>query len=327
MKNFLFMCLCMSLYSVSTFGDLVDHLRKAEGKTGGHSMRNIDFIYMINLDQRPEKFELASAELRPYGIHPYRFSAVNGWELTPEIINDVGLKYKPGMTPLMASTFPVEGGGLRSNEFMREMGKAYFCHCMERGPIGIALSHLSVLKDAYDSGYETIWVMEDDVQVLSDPHRIPDLIDKLDILVGKENWDVLFTDQDTKAPNGQYVPANGAAKRPDMDCSLQARLSDRFSQKTQISPDLRKISARFGAYSMIIRRSGMRKILEFAYAHKIYLPYDMENYFHPDIQRYSTTYDIVSTLPGAITDNGQAYYKQKNSGHHFNSATIKNEKS
>lgn len=30
------------------------------------------------------------------------------------------------------------------------------------------LSHLSVLKDALDSGYETIWVMEDDIHIIQD---------------------------------------------------------------------------------------------------------------------------------------------------------------
>ena len=71
--------------------------------------------------------------LNRYGVYPYRFSAVNGWELTLEAINDVGLKYEPGMTPLMATTYPSEAEGFPSHEFMCEYGKTYFCHCMAKG--------------------------------------------------------------------------------------------------------------------------------------------------------------------------------------------------
>ena len=58
---------------------LVRHLKPAEGKTGDHSIRNVYFIYMINLDARPEKYALARRYLEAYAITPYRFSAVNGW--------------------------------------------------------------------------------------------------------------------------------------------------------------------------------------------------------------------------------------------------------
>ena len=56
-----------------------------------------------------------------------------------------------------------------SNEFIDKEGEVYFSLALSRGAIGIILSHLSVLQDAYDAGYETIWVMEDDVEVLQMP--------------------------------------------------------------------------------------------------------------------------------------------------------------
>ena len=293
-----------------SFAALGDHLKKAEGKSSKHSMRNIDFIYMINLDQRPEKFAQSSKQLEPFGIFPYRFSAVNGWELTLDAINDVGLKYQPGMTPLLATTYLPGETGNGTHEMMCEYGRTYFVHCMARGTIGCALSHISVLQDAWDAGYETIWVMEDDILVLQDPTVIPHLIDKLDARVGKENWDVLFTDQDIKGADGQYIPAYGSAKRPDMDCSDKARFSKKYTIKKEISPDFRRISARFGAHTMIIRRSGIKKLLDFAFEHQIFFPYDMDNYLHPDIKRYSLTYDVVGNLGGATSDNGGAFYKE-----------------
>lgn len=292
-------------------GSLIDHLKPALGKDGNHQMRGIDFIYMINLDRRPEKFAKSSEQLQQYEIFPYRFSAVNGWELSLQAINDVGLKFQPGMTPLMATAYPIEAEGLESHEFMTEYGKAYFCHCMAKGTIGCYLSHVSVLKDAWESGYETIWVMEDDIEVLQDPGRISSLLDRLDQLVGRENWDVLFTDLDLRKGKKDYVIASGVAKRPDMDCSLQERTSEKYTLNQEISFDFRKISARFGAHSMIIRRSGIQKLLTFALEHQVFLPYDMDNYSAPNLVRYSLNYDVVSNMVNSLSDNGGANYENR----------------
>ncbi len=292
-------------------GSLVDHLKPAPGKGDNHQMRGIDFIYMINLDRRPEKFAMASGQLTRYGIFPYRFSAVNGWELSLEAINDIGLKFQPGMTPLMATAYPLEAKGKQSHEFMTRYGRTYFCHCMARGTMGCYLSHVSVLKDAWESGYETIWVMEDDIEALLNPHLISDLLDRLDEVVGRDNWDVLFTDQNYRKGEKEYIIASGAAKRPDMDCSLQERTSEKYTINKEISPDFRKVSARFGTHSMIIRRSGIQKLLQFALEHQIFLPYDMDNYLAPNLVRYSFTYDLVSNMLNALSDNGVPAYKNE----------------
>ena len=37
------------------FAKLEDHLKKIIDKGEGHQIRNVDFIYLINLDKRPEK--------------------------------------------------------------------------------------------------------------------------------------------------------------------------------------------------------------------------------------------------------------------------------
>lgn len=285
------------------YAELQDHLKQAEGKSGSHSMRNVDFIYMINLDRRPEKFAQSSLYLNQYGIYPYRFSAVDGMELSLETINDVGLKYQPTMTPLFATSFPLEAEGKLSHGFTTEAGMTYFVHCMAKGPIAIALSHISILKDALDSGHETIWVMEDDIEVARDPRIISDLINRLDALIGKDNWDVLFTDQDYIGPDGNLLPAYGAQKRPDMDLSFEERYSEKYTVNKTISEDFRKISARFGAHSMIIRRSGMEKLLNFFLEKGIYLPYDLDNYLAPGLNRYALCYDVVVNALGSISDN------------------------
>jgi len=300
------LCAFAALWTTFLCGDLEQHLKQVPDKSGVHSMRNIDFIYMINLDQRPEKWKKSIDQLRPYGIEPCRFSAVNGWELSLEDINDVGLKFSPGMEGgFMATSYLLDGNFEPHHELIIQYGQTYYCHCMARGTIGIALSHISVLQDAYDSGYQTIWVMEDDIDVNRDPRVLSGLIDRLDAVVGKDNWDILFTDRDIRDANGNHSVSYWAAKRPDFISKND------FVFRVDVSPDFRKIGARYGAHSMIVRRQGMRKLLQFFAAHQIFLPYDMEYILPHGIRLYTVREDVVSNTPKAISDNGGPNYLNK----------------
>ncbi len=304
MKIFLFLFLA----SFCT-ADMEDHFKKVGNKSNGHAWRNIDFVYMINLDQRPEKFKMSMDQLAPYGIYPYRFSAVNGWELSLEAINEVGVQFSPEMEGgFMATSYHLQGDGKPSHEIIENYGQTYFVHCLPRGAIGCALSHLSILQDAYDSGYETIWVMEDDIQIMRDPRILPELIDKLDRLVGRDGWDILFTDRDFRNAGGAYAPAYGAAKRPDYAFFQYA---NDYSFKVDVSSEFRRIANRYGTASMIIRRSGMKKLLQFFKAHHIYLPYDMDLIYARGIQIYTVSQDVVSNLADAISDVGGPVYLEK----------------
>ena len=242
-----------SLYSEG----IEKYFKPAENKSGMHSMPNIDFIYMINLDQRPEKYEHTMKSLQPYGIFPYRFSAVNGWKLNFEAIDELGVMYQPGTPegPISSVYRHVDGKEYMSFEIMKEPGVSYYCHSMSRGAIGCLLSHLSVLQDAYDSGYNTIWVMEDDIRVVSDPRELSSMIAILDALA--PGWDIFFTDPETKNSYGSRVYCGGIRPRPNF--SFQPL--DYYVNRTPINKDIVKMGLRFGAYSMIIRRSGIKKTL------------------------------------------------------------------
>src|ERR1700722_5324321 len=194
MIRLLFLLCVLSFPSLNA--GIEDHFKKVGDKSGLHSMQGIDFIYMINLDQRPEKFARSIEQLAPFGIYPHRFSAVNGWELSLKVLNNLGVKYSPQMKSSNKGTcYLLKGDGQPYDEVMRKVGRAYFNHGLSRGAIGCVLSHLSVIQDAYDSGYETVWIMEDDIEIIQDPHLVSGLIDELDVQVGKGNWDVLFTDK------------------------------------------------------------------------------------------------------------------------------------
>jgi len=310
-----FFRLIIALYFVSNAeAKVLDHIKPVGEKMGEHSMRNIDFIYMINLDQRPEKWAKSIEQLAPYGIVPHRFAAVNGWELTLEEINDIGVKFAPGMDGSFASTYyPLEGTGTdrdyinedKKQPIVKEYGRVYFTHCLSRGAIGCVLSHLSVLKDAYDSGYDTIWVMEDDVEVMRDPRILSNLIDSLDKLVGRARWDIFFTDRDFRDAKGRYVPCRGMAKRPN----FKPKSMSRFYIDRVLNKNFRRLGARFGSCSMIIRRSGIKKLLDFYEEYQLYLPYDLDNYL-PEKMRFITVLDdVVSNICGGASDIARPTYQ------------------
>lgn len=276
-------------------------------KTGIHSMPNIDFIYVINLDQRPEKYAMSMQALESYQIYPYRFSAVNGWELSFEALDELGVFYQSGTPtgPLTSVFRHVDGEEYMSFEIMKEEGVSYFCHCMSRGAIGCIMSHLSVLQDAYDSGYQTIWVMEDDIKVASNPHELSSLIDDLDNLA--PGWDVLFTDPEIKGSDGQPVYCRGILPRP----YFPSQPLGYYAHRVYLNENLMKLGIRFGSHSMIIRRSGMEKLLDFFKTYKIFFPYDMDYFFPPGIQLYGCRKEIVTIQGGGISDNGSPAYAQE----------------
>ena len=288
-----------SLTTGHLFAKLEDHFQKATDKGTGHQIRNIDFIYMINLDERTEKLASCLSQLQPYGIEPYRFSAVNGRKLSRKTLNDVGVRYKKGMrSDLPGVWYPLDGSK-PVYERTRVPGRTYFFD-LSPGVIGCALSHLSVLQDAYDSGYNTVWIMEDDIAVVQNPHLVSEYIDKLDQLVGSDGWDIFFTDQDTVSnETGQYVVCESYLPLPNFNPTNPSR----FAEKTIINADFRKIGARYGMYSMIVRRSGMKKILDFAKRYKIFLPIDLLFYLPSDINLYTVNADIVTTQRWAPSDN------------------------
>jgi len=304
-----FVCLLMALCALTPLGaKLEDYLKIAEEKGECHSMPGVDFIYTINLDDRPEKWEMTRQELAPYNIHPYRFSAVNGWEIPIETLSKIGVRFKKGMRKgIQGTQYRLEDGGEPRHSIINKKGETYVSRCLSRGAIGIILSHLSIIYDALQSGYKTIWVMEDDIRVIRNPHEITEKIRQLDKKYGKHGWDILFTDRDTINKDGEYVPCKSGAKRPN----FTPRDKRVFRVKKDIGGGLRQVGARYGAYSMIIKRSGMQKIFHFLKKYKIFLPYDMDFIFPEGIKMFTVTDDIVSTRPDALSDNGVPNYRKK----------------
>jgi GR25 family glycosyltransferase involved in LPS biosynthesis len=291
----------MSSYA---YCELIDHIRPLNDKTVICSIRNIDYVYVINLDHRKQKYRKTVEQLIPYGIVPYRFSAVNGWTLPIELMWDISLNFKQGMRPGGMGTVyridPENGKEYHSHEIVETEGTPYLCHCSARGMVGCILSHLTVINDALSSGYDIVWICEDDIEVVRDPNILSQYIDDLDKIVGRNNWDLLFTFRDYREPGGKYSTPYGAAYRPN----IETRCQESFNIDQPISNELRRVGSRFGTQSMIWTRSGMEKVLNFYKKYKIFLPYDLDLVLIPDIRMYSVIEDVVTNMLDVESDLG-----------------------
>ena len=266
-------------------------------KSDASTVKNIDCIYLINLDRRPEKLHRTLKQFAPYGIRPNRLPAIYGWTLPDDVFEDVGLKIQPGM--LWKGSIIMRQS---SSTPMKEprYGMAAFYPRMTHGAVGTALSHLSVLQNAYDAGYQTIWVLEDDVSVKSDPRNLSNYIEKLDALVGSDGWDILYTDDVTYFE--PFTP--GTVWRPDM-----AGIDyDPLYERTDRGEDFFKIGGRCQAHSMIMRRSAVQKILEFEKSRGIYLPYDVEIAFVPNMRFFNLKHNVVIGGTLANSDTIHRYF-------------------
>lgn len=215
----------------------------------------VDCVYVINLEKRSEKWNTTKNALLHYSIYPNRLNAVNGWELN-----------QPQITRLMGP----------------------YPHRLRGGQIGCLLSHLSAVQDAYNLGYQCIWVCEDDIAIHENPHQLKWILN--DLCSYDSDWDILYTDIDTKGPDGIRIPSLTSDFRPDQ---TYPPLSD-YQEKIVINEDISRIKQRFGAYSMLISRKGMEKILNYFTTHYLWTAYDIDIHYIPGIKEYSLNRDLVS---------------------------------
>jgi len=250
----------------------------------------IDCIYLINLDRRPDRLASSNAELAKYDVHPQRFSAIDGKTIPFETLTGIGLPFTQEMR-CSRKAFTPSGNGKLERVFLDCIAEnmIVFSEGTSVGAVGCALSHISVLRDAYAAGYQTIWVLEDDIGVRQDPHVLAQLITSLDSLTGG-NWDILYTDMDEFGEASRAVNSFWWLWRPD------STLFDTkvFTERKRINKDFIRIGGRARTHSMIIRRSGMKKILDHIENHHLYLPIDHELSFVSNILLYMTSYPVVT---------------------------------
>lgn len=316
MKKFVLLLFCF-FFAIDCQANLEKHLKQFDKPAQPKQIPHIDYIYMINLDKRPEKFQQCLWQFQPYGIYPFRFSAIYGWDLSAAVLNDLGVKFTPGMKGnVWALTYPLYGNP--EYEFLREgceecNGKTYFATWLTRGAIGTSLSHLSVLKDAYDSGFETVWVLEDDINVIDNPYHLGEMIQRLDSLVGQDGWDILYTDMDV-ADKPLYDDWGN-----DFVTDLKGKLwmfikpndpyedFSRFAKRKIVNEDFIQIGSRMRAHSIIYRRQGLKKVLDYMNEHHLFTPFDHDIAMAPGIRMFCLRHPIVTFNYGTSDTNFKSF--------------------
>ena len=218
-------------------------------------INNVDCVYVINLEHRPQKWAETRDIFNYYGIYPNRVNAINGWTLSNE------------EQQILCGSYPLRLRG---------------------GQLGCILSHISTLQDAFKRGYSVIWICEDDIQIYENPHQLNDLISTLTEI--DPEWDVLYTDNDSKNNSGITVVSVGSDFRRD----FPHKDLNYYTKREIVNNDLIAINQRFGAYSLIFSKRGIEKVLRHFIDNYLWTSYDIDIHYTPEIRQYCIRRDLVS---------------------------------
>lgn len=251
-------------------------------------IKGIDEIYLINLDFRSDRLNTVQNALHEYKISASRYPAIDGHKIPIETLLDIAFQCPPELSNHRWLTTPLKDGALIYTLLSKEATPIpVFSEWMSIGAVGCALSHLSLLKEAYELGYETIWVLEDDILILKDPKILSKLINKLDSITNKQ-WDLLYTDSDDLGFENCSPESFWWMWRPDFDENIT------FTFRQRLNNTFIRIGSRSRTHSMIIRRSGIKKILDHFEKHRLFLPIDHEIAFAKDIILYMLSDPVVT---------------------------------
>jgi GR25 family glycosyltransferase involved in LPS biosynthesis len=245
------------------------YLKSIEVSETRSGLKPINCIYVINLDERPEKWVRMQPIFKKQGLRVNRVSAINGWKLPKKALWELQGPYRTSIT---------------------------------KGEIGCILSHISVLKDAYDRGFEMIWIFEDDVEFLEDIHQIPELLKKLSVI--DPDWDIFYTDIDIQK-NGKYIPALAVWSRPDQ----QLFPLEYYTERRRLCEDIMMVRLRYGMHSVLFSRRGIEKVLHYFTHVYLWSAIDIDIHNIPGIRQYSTTRDMVVQMRSDISDTSVSVFK------------------
>lgn len=256
------------------------HLKQIERTKKPLQIPGIDYIYLINLDSRPEKLSRSVEQLSRYGIEAERFSAIYGWTLSQEVFDEIGMKFLPPMDfrcdgqvffrPASDQIDP--GEPLSASSY----GRTCVHQTTSAGSLGGTLSHLSCLQDAFERGSETVWILEDDFTLEKDPRVLSDALQSLDQLVGKENWDLLYTDDDHHFNRYGDLMIDPRPDRPPFRLVVE---------HTQVGKGFVRIGGRHQLHSVIYRKSGIEKVLRYIKTFGLFHTFDVEINFTPELKK------------------------------------------
>ena len=201
-------------------------------------MKKIDYTYIINLNTPNEEIveRLSEAKYTEYFDY-YIYPAVNGW--------DKGLKSKYKFK--------------NANWWKIKSNNSFWNREVTPGETGCMLSHYNVIRAAYEEGYETVLILEEDFN-----------------------------------PSGEYPSRLVLSEVPD-DCSilyLDRNAMCSPSEETRISKNVTKVGYTYNNHAYIVTRKGMKEVIDSKILDNIII----SDEFFPAINGTSDRKDAIKIL-------------------------------
>lgn len=155
------------------FAHIEEFLHGVEVEQSSSGLQGIDCIYVINLDERIQRWNKIAHTFERFGLKVNRVRAVNGWKLPSFDC----LLLDPSKRPLT------------------------------KGEMGCFLSHLSVYADALQRGFSCVWICEDDIEFNNEVAQLMSLLASLEEI--DPQWDMLYTDYTILGQRGGARPLEG----------------------------------------------------------------------------------------------------------------------
>jgi len=191
-------------------------LKKAKGKDKEvHKISGIDFIYVITA-KKCHRFNDFKRSFAKYGVNPYRFTSFSPSSISSDTMFRTCVHGSRRYKRIKSNKLSIHRGKPVLNKRKMSSSKAGYIHRnMSIKALSRALSHLSIIRDAYVSGYETIWIMDSATKLRKDPSILSSYISR----ANKEipDWTSIYTDYSERDASDYVEPIMKFYWRPDVE--------------------------------------------------------------------------------------------------------------
>jgi hypothetical protein len=299
-------------------------LKQAKGKDKEyHKMSGIDFVYVITA-KKCNRFDDLKRSFSKYNVFPYRFTSFSPKDISHDTMFRTCLRGSRRYKRIEANKLVVRRGKfVLDKRKMRSSRAGHIHRRMSLKALSRALSHISIIKDALDSGYEHIWIMDSGTTLRTDPNTLCTYLERADKEI--PDWTSIYTDFSERDAEDYLEPIGHFYGRPDVEflepdeyLVREEQNNDPYDysddevdggsdqdssggyQEREDGLEKGKLDDKFthvgllkGAHSYILNKKGMKLIMDWYLDHKIFIPYAQEIQIIPGMHPYCTPEPIT----------------------------------